>query len=398
MHCADLVRTAIPSRAIARLRPALGAPPLAAALRRALAGPLVADVLLPFAVTRLALAAVALLALRIPRDHSVDVSTNGLLSALSRWDGVWYVNIAAHGYGYTHETFTAYAFAPLLPLLMRLLAPLFGGGTDAFVLAGLVIVNTALLVACALVVKLVRLDHDDATARRVPLYLLAFPTSFFLSAVYPEALFLALTVGAFYAARTRRWALAGALAALCVLARPHGVLIVLPLLVEHVHQRWSLPRRLSRDAAWLGLPILVFAAWLGFQQAAFGDALAFVHAQAAWMRRPSAPWDAFPNAFANGRDGWPDVMQALAIVALALYAIPRVRPSYALFAALFVLAPLASGQLYSMIRFTLSIFPLFIGLATLGRHAVFDRVYVPAALLLGGALMLCFASGLLFLA
>ncbi len=369
-------------------------------LRRALSRPFVTDVLVPLVATRAALVAIAVLGFRLPTgDPSAgQASANPLLSAFSHWDGVWYVNIAAQGYGYTHETFTAYAFSPLLPLLMHLVAPLFGTGTDAMLVAGLAVVNTALVVACVVLTRLVRLDHDEATARRAPLYLLVFPTSFFLSTLYPEALFLALAVGAFYAARRDRWALAAVLAALCVLTRPHGVLVVLPLALEYAHAHWSRPRRVAPDAAWLALPVLTFGGWLAFQQIAFGDALAFVHAQSAWMRRPSLPWEAFSNAFANGRDGWPDVAYALAVIALAAFAARRLRPSYGLFAVVFVLAPLASGQLYSMIRFALSIFPLFIAIALLGRHALFDRAYVPASLLFGGALMICFASGLLFLA
>ena len=51
-----------------------------------------------------------------------------------------------------------------------------------------------------------------AAARRVWLLAL-FPASLFFGAPYSESLFLLVSVGAFYAARTGRWAWAGALAA-----------------------------------------------------------------------------------------------------------------------------------------------------------------------------------------
>ncbi len=82
-----------------------------------------------------------------------------------------------------------------------------------------------------------RLDFDRATAARAVLYLLVFPTTLFLSAVYAESLFLALTVAAFYHARRGQWWIAGALGGLAALARPHGVLLALPLAVEYLAQR-----------------------------------------------------------------------------------------------------------------------------------------------------------------
>jgi Gpi18-like mannosyltransferase len=58
------------------------------------------------------------------------------------------------------------------------------------------------------------MDFDETLVSRAITYLLIFPTTFFFSGVYSESLFLALTVAAFYYARTNRWLLACVLAAL----------------------------------------------------------------------------------------------------------------------------------------------------------------------------------------
>src|SRR3954462_11210884 len=311
---------------------------MARRIRRVAVLPFVTDVLVPLVVTRAALFGIGLIAFRLPADTSVDNSANHLLSALSRWDGVWYLQIAEQGYRYTFEGFTAMAFSPLLPGLMRALAPLAGGGSDGMLIAGAVIVNAALLAACVMLVKLVRLDFDDATARRTPLYLLVFPTSFFLSAVYPEALFLAFPVASFYAARRERWLIAGALASRCVLARPHGILTAPALALEYLYQRDFSPRRIGADAAALALPVATFVGWLAFQYVRFGDALAFIHAQSAWQRVPGPPWQAFTNYFTGPHGPWSDVLFALALLAVTVYAAMRLRPSYALYALLLVLA------------------------------------------------------------
>jgi hypothetical protein len=366
---------------------------------RGVTHPFTRDVLVPLVATRAALFAVALVTFRLKLDPSLDMSPNHLLSALSRWDGNWYLHIAQDGYTYTDGEFHAVAFAPLLPLLMRILGPLFGGGADGLLIAGVLAANLALIAACAYLVALVRLDDDEATARRSALYLLVFPTSFFLSAVYPESLFLALAIASFYYARRDRWVVAGVLAALCALARPHGVLIAIPLSLEYLHQHRFVIRAIRADAVGLVLPLVSFGAWLAYQYARFGDALAFIHAQAAWQRVPGPPWAGFLSYFTGGERGpWNDLLFALLFVALVVVAALTQRPSYALFAAIYVLVPLSTGQLYSMMRIGLSIFPLYIALARFGKAPLFDRAYVPAGLTIGGAFMTFFVTQAFFLA
>ena len=77
----------------------------------------------------------------------------------------------------------------------------------------------------------------------------------------------------------------------------------------------------------------------------------------------------------------------LALVSIAV-AWRRLRPSYALFATLAFLMPLASGSLLGMGRFCLVIFPLYVVLAMAGENAAFNRYW----LILSSALaVLCMA-------
>src|ERR687896_413384 len=78
----------------------------------------------------------------------------------------------------------------------------------------------------------------------------------FFGAPYSESLFLLLAVGAFYAARTGRWAWAGAAAAGAAATRSAGVLLLLPLAMLW----WSSRPRKARDAAWL---VFALAACVG---------------------------------------------------------------------------------------------------------------------------------------
>src|SRR5438552_15076445 len=116
---------------------------------------------------------------------------------------------------------------------MRLLAALFGGTDDAYLVAGLVISNIALLVALVYLASLVAIDRDATAGTRGALYLLVFPPSVFLAVVYPESLLLALSIGAVYHARRGQWLPAALLGALAALTRPFvGAAVAVPLAIE----------------------------------------------------------------------------------------------------------------------------------------------------------------------
>ena len=122
---------------------------------------------------------------------------NAVVSPLARWDSVWYLTIARDGYAHIRERM---AFYPLYPLLMHVL----GWVVRSDLVAGVLISLVAFAVALALIQRLVALDFGDEVATTTVLLIAFCPVSFFLSAVYTEPLFLALSVGCIYAARRER--------------------------------------------------------------------------------------------------------------------------------------------------------------------------------------------------
>ena len=152
-----------------------------------------------------------------------------LLAPLVRWDAQWYLNIAETGYDQAGQADLGArpAFFPVYPLLIHVLGG-FTGHAGA-VLAGIAISFAAFLGALYVVHRLIALELGADTARTA-VWLLAFsPVAFFFSAVYTESLFLLLSAGSLYAARTGRWALAGVLAGIASGTRPTGALLVVPL-------------------------------------------------------------------------------------------------------------------------------------------------------------------------
>jgi hypothetical protein len=221
-----------------------------------------------------------------------------LLAPLARWDAVWYLRIAEAGYGGSEARA---AFFPLYPLAVRALATPFGASPAALLAAAYAVALASFLGALALLHRLVTLELGRPLARPALLLLAVFPGALYFGAPYSESLFLLLAVGAFYAARTGRFAWAGASAAGAAATRSAGVLLMLPLAILW----WETSERRARDAGWLLLAPLGLGAFALFLGLAEGDALAFVHAHEAWYRELSVPlagaWEGLGAAIDGAR-------------------------------------------------------------------------------------------------
>jgi hypothetical protein len=324
-------------------------------------------VLAPFVLTRILTAVVALASVALfPSPTSCpDVchpSTNPLLDAATRWDAKAYVDIAHDGYGTVPAN---NAYFPLYPFLMRVLATLFGGSDDAYLIAGVLISNLALLVALAYLASLVAIDHQAAGGIRAALYLLAFPTSVFLSVVYPESLLIALSIGAVYHARRGEWLPAAVLGALAALTRPFiGAAVALPIAIEAY-------RRSGPRAALAAATPAVFAlvGWLVVLWRITGDPKAILTAEANWGVGPSLPFAAFTDLFNPNVYGFPYFVLgfSLLIGALVVLSWRFLEPSLAAYATVVFLISIATGSLTSSPRYYLSVFPAFIVLALVAR-------------------------------
>lgn len=222
---------------------------------------------------------------------------NSLFAPAARWDSVWYLQIAHQGYFSRGSS----AFFPLYPLLIHIGAGIFGSE----ILVGTLISVVCMIAATYLLYLLARLEMGDRAARTTVLLLAFFPMSFFFSAVYTESLFLMLSLGAIYAARMDRWAIASILAALASASRINGILLIVPLLLIYLYgprsapnrtarAGWWRPRyRLSPSVLWLLLVPAGLAAYLGYLWVAHNAPLAPFQVQdALWRHHFAGPFGA----------------------------------------------------------------------------------------------------------
>ena len=348
-------------------------------------------------------------------DPRLTRDLGAITDVWARWDSVWFLRIAEHGYGATEHA-AATAFYPLYPLLLGGLGRAFGGH---YVVAGLVLSLACCLGSFLLLQRLAETWLGADGARRAVLYLALFPMALFLGAVYSESLALLLSLAAFLLAERGRFAWAGTAAGLALLTRPVGVAL-LPALALIA---WRAPRR-GRALGSLALGSLAFAAYPLYLWQELGDPWAFLKAQGFWQRHVS-PAGPFGGLWDGLRAGWAGVEQLVSgnhhhvywtavrdtdplraatvnlenLAFLALFLVlsaiawRRFGAPYGLFSLVSLAIPLSAPShrwpLLSMPRFGLVVFPLFLALAAVagGRPRLHTAIVAVSALLLGVAVV-----------
>ncbi|MFB6614380.1 hypothetical protein ACFCV9_09205 [Streptomyces sp. NPDC056367] len=187
----------------------------------------------------------------------------------SSWDSVWYLKIAANGYGRTqmwpspHGTGTGliqsdFAFFPLYPTLMRLLGSVLPGG---LVPAGILIAWVSAAAAAVGVYKIgERVIGPRAGLLLVGLWA-ALPHAVVLSLAYTESLLAALAAWALYALLRGRWMWAAGLAVLAGLTRPTGLAVAAAVSVTALHE---IAVRKSRAPEVWAAGLLAPAGWAAY--------------------------------------------------------------------------------------------------------------------------------------
>jgi hypothetical protein len=338
----------------------------------------------------------------------------GFLNYWAHWDGAWYSEIATHGYGARAPESTA--FFPLYPLLVRTGSSLVGGPAAWGVLISILCTAFALYFVYRIAENL----YDAGIARASTLALAFFPTAFFLNAVYTEALFLALTAGAVWAARVRgNLLLAGLFGALAAASRNLGVLLLIPLFYEWVRRRQTFG---LRGLAGLALVPAGLVAYALFLRERFGDPLVFASQQSAyWERELTGPLTTLGMAWHDAGAGMKYVLDPpalflgapagpsleasntlnlvflvffLLVMLVGFVVLPQDLSVYtAVVVLLPVLTPAPQFPLMSLPRFVLGAFPVFLVLGYLLSRSRFALIsYLVLAGGLGIALTALFTT------
>ena len=318
--------------------------------------------------------------------HAYEARTDLLFNTFAQWDAQWFVHIADHGYDSQQAT----SFFPLYPLVVHGVAVVLGSTTVAGVLVSLVAAG----VAAVLIVEIARPLLGPGGARDTLLLVALYPLAFVFTAVQSDALFLALSAGAFLAAQRGRGWMAGICGGLAVATRLVGLALLPALLL-------LLWRRGPARVAPLALLPAALGGYMLYLHEHVGDWLSFQHAQQLyWTRRtgPLGPLSGLWESFDSGRAGaaglalhyhgqgaqlkearldqvatWNAIHLLLLVAALVLtwVAWKRLGAAFGLYSlatlALILLSPPPYFPLASFDRYLLVDFPVFLALASVLR-------------------------------
>jgi Gpi18-like mannosyltransferase len=291
---------------------------------------------------------------------------HGWLEIWNHWDGPHYIDIARDGYVTQGDEQNWIVYYPLYPWAVRLFALVLRDHLlSAFAVSALASVAAGLLLR-----RLGELDLDRALSRSAVWFMFIFPTSYFFHIGYTESLFLALVLGSFFAARKRRWWLAGVTGALACLTRVNGLVLIPALACEaFLQNRTDGRRRPGAEWLWIALIGVGFAIYLFVNYHVFGDPLTFLQFQRdRFFKMPAWPWVGIFKVWtwkwtdARGMhiNGTQEFFFILLGLACTIWCWRTLRASYAVWMTLNWLLFTSTSFVHSVPRYTLAMFPVFI--------------------------------------
>lgn len=290
----------------------------------------------------------------------------------NRWDVLHYQRLAEFGYGTTQALKPSMVFYPLFPGLIRVFSYI----TGEYIVSSFIIASIVSIIAALYFYDLVSFEYSREIALRSVWFFLIFPTAYFLHIPYTEGLFLMLVFAAMYEARNERWLTASIIGAFACATRGNGIVLVLALGVEVLHQLWT-TRKWQNQWLYLAIAPMGFLLYLGIVRMATGDAFSFVEIRKqAFYISSAAPWTGV-QAVIGQLGGSPMQaqmvgMQELLFVALgfvcAVISWFKLRPIYSVWITFNWLLVTSVTFVASVPRYTLSMFPIFILAAMLAKE------------------------------
>jgi hypothetical protein len=210
-----------------------------------------------------------------------------LANAFANHDGGWYKMITTEGYSYNPDKKSPVAFFPLYPLLAHALISVTHFETEAALLLVSHVCLAAAFVLAAFYVRQRSAVSPTGLSEYVLLSMGLMPATLFFRMTYTESLFVLLSIFSLLA-MAKRWPLpvVAFIVGLATAARPVGIGMLAPFLLycwHHSSTRWQF---LLKSTFLLPIACWGVAAYAVYQQACFGDPLAFAKTLSHWGRPP----------------------------------------------------------------------------------------------------------------
>lgn len=316
----------------------------------------------------------------IPAEYTQrqKITDNVFLNPWAQYDGRAYLDIAKNGYSSEFLNGASnYGWYPLYPLLIRSFSFI---GYD---LAAFLISNVASFFAVVFLYLLVKDEFNTTVARKTILYILLFPTAYFMTMMYTESLFLLFSVGCFYFARKEKWLAAGIFGFLASLTRMQGVILFVPMIYMYFDKMGFNIKNTDRKILCIFLIPLGLITFLAYDYAITGDPFIQFYTQAKFGRHLSMPWEGFASSFdaiLTSNNGFVifyniyNISLAMIFLLLVIFSFKSIRKEYSIYVILSLVLPLFSNTLQAISRFNLMLFPAFILMAKFSDNKRYDAI------------------------
>lgn len=247
-----------------------------------------------FASTRAALIVLGYAVLTAFPPHPVEswqgivFPDNKWIDGFVRWDSMWYEAIVNNTPRFLPAGHSSANFFPLYSWISWLAGLPLRAILDhegAFYVGGLLVSAVSFLLALVAVERLATQLAGAAVAVRAVWLIAVFPFSFFLTAVYADALYFCLAAWSLTFAYEQKWRSACALAMLAAMTRIPGLALYPAIVLEYLRRHDFNWRSLSKALPALAILAVGPLVLGGYYFWRYGDPLAFLHArQQGWNR------------------------------------------------------------------------------------------------------------------
>ena len=290
-----------------------------------------------------------------------------LLGMWQRWDTISYQSIAQWGYNQPFLT----VFFPGYPLL--------GHAVSRFLqisdLAGLLLVSNCFAwLSLILLHHIVRSLYDQHTANLALIFLVTFPSSFFLFAGYPQSMVLFFVLFCYWEAKQGRW-LWAALAALFA-GLTHGTVVPLSLMLAWQgfqtlkHTRFSLRWAIALVPLMPMAGIALFLSW----RFSHGFEPFFLIQKQSWNMLTWMPWNPLilgVQKLVASKDIviFINILISLLLISAVVWEFKKLSCELKIYSVALGLLLFSTGNIYdplkSINRYALMMFPVFIYFAVI---------------------------------
>ncbi len=319
----------------------------------------------------------------------------------ANFDGDHYIKIADLGYGLLEL-----GFFPLYPLLIRIGFQIFH---LPYLISALAVSHLLFLIALGVSGALIILDE-----RKIPilffLIIFLFPTSFFYTAAYNDALFFCLATLTLFLARKKLWLIAGIFGGLATLTRLNGLALIFFIIAEHyfgdLSMNTSIKNMLTHFVSFkkqdvfngmkkfvtISIPIIIiFGAFVGYLvwvQLQFGHWWSVFDSMKVWSQNkltfpPQVVFRYIKILFWRPTFQFPYLVAFGELFFVTLYGVLLwksffvLRTSYWVFFFISLLIPAMTGTFQGMPRYGLHLYPMYLSLySLLNRQSMRVRVFV----------------------